>query len=171
MSLWFRVTDLGFLKITIPAPCSSHQSAPSWESSEQKLLLLLASFRQLALTNRGSALCQTCFNYFPPPMIRFQLSASKFLSLSLAWELIWSWDEFALPSHFDTLAPKQTIDQSNFSQNFSRAARKSVFDTFDIFGLDPQTNLWLLLFSDTSWTNPDPSFEDNTRLFWKRWSL
>ena len=83
-------------------------------------------------------------------------------SLSLAWELIWSWDEFALPSHFDTLAPKQTIDQSNFSQNFSRAARKSVFDTFDIFGLDPQTNLWLLLFSDTSWTNPDPSFERTT---------
>ena len=171
MSLWFRVTDLGFLKITIPGPCSSHQSAPSWESSEQKLLLLLASFRQLALTNRGSALCQTCFNYFPPPMIRFQLSASKFLSLSrvgahlkLRWVCAAFTFWYSCPQANNRpikLQPKllprcSEISFRYFRYIWPRSSNQSLIASLLRYFLDQSRSLF---------------WEDNTRLFWKRWSL
>ena len=89
---------LALRRITVLVPCSSrHQSVSSWRGSNQKLLLLLTSFRLLPLTTR-SRRAPTCQN--PPPaswpdhklaLITFHQSASTFglklASLSLS-ELI-----------------------------------------------------------------------------------
>ena len=166
MSLWFRVTDLGFLKITIPVPCSSPLENPSSCFS-----FSLPFGNWLWQTEGAHSGSQTCFNYFPPPMIRFQLSASKFLSLSrvgahlkLRWVCAAFTFWYSCPQANNRpikLQPKllprcSEISFRYFRYIWPRSSNQSLIASLLRYFLDQSRSLF---------------WEDNTRLFWKRYSL
>ena len=116
---------------------------------------------------------QTCLNYFPSIDLNFrpQTCSSLPLAPESSFEVGMSW-WCAAAGHILILV--QTIGQSKLSQNFTDPpslpppARKSVFDTFDIFGgstlLLP---IFDCFFSDTSKQlpidrlhNPVPSLQN-----------